>query len=83
MSTLCDQLVAISDIFGKARGVGRKRISTIVLYQGSKLDAVANGLADVTTRTWERAMQYYSDHWPENVPWPNFVVRPQPNDKVS
>lgn len=78
MRNLRTQLVIVSDIFGNARGIGRKRVSTIVLGQGSKLDAVATGSADVTTKTWERAMQYYSDNWPKNAVWPVSIARPTP-----
>ena len=78
MKNLRTQLVIVSDIFANARGIGRKRVSTIVLGQGSKLDAVANGSADVTTKTWEKAMQYYSNHWPQNAVWPVSIDRPLP-----
>lgn len=80
---LREQLVIVSDLFASARGIGRKRVSTIVLDQGSKLDAVARGSADVTTRTWERAMQYFSDHWPEGADWPVSIARPKPRRQGS
>ncbi|WP_295894872.1 hypothetical protein [uncultured Bartonella sp.] len=82
MRNLRNQLVIVSDIFGNARGIGRKRVSTIVLGQGSKLDAIANGSADVTTKTWEKAMQYYSDNWPKNAVWPVSIARPTPQQQA-
>lgn len=80
---LCEQLVIVSDLFAQARGVGRKRVSTIVLNQGSKLDAIAIGSADVTTKTWEKAMQYFSDHWVDEVEWPVHIARPLPQSVVT
>ncbi|MBD9445781.1 MULTISPECIES: hypothetical protein [unclassified Rhizobium] len=76
--TLREQLILVSDTFGQARGLGRQRVSTIVLNRGSTLDGVAIGEKDVTTGTFERAMQWFSDNWPEGAEWPTDVGRPQP-----
>ncbi|MGR9252713.1 hypothetical protein [Rhizobium leguminosarum] len=77
MMTLREQLILVSDSFGSARGLGRQRVSTIVLNRGSTLDGVASGEKDVTTGTFERAMQWFSDNWPEGTEWPQDVQRPE------
>lgn len=74
--TLREQLIAVSDAFGAARGIGRQRVSTIVLNRGSTLDLVAEGRADVTTAIFERSMHWFSDNWPDNLDWPAGVPRP-------
>lgn len=56
--------------------IGRQRVSTIVLQRGATLQRIADGEADVTTGTFERAMQWFSDHWPKGADWPADVPRP-------
>lgn len=74
--TLREQLITISDIFAQARGIGRQRLSTIVLNRGSTLDRIADGDSDLTTGTFEKAMLWFSVNWPESVDWPADVPRP-------
>ena len=33
---------------------------------------------DVTTRRAARVTQYFSDHWPAALPWPDDILRPDP-----
>jgi hypothetical protein len=72
---LREQLLTTADRFGLLAGIGRKRVSTIVLNRGSKLDDIADG-GDLTTGTFERAMQWFSDNWPDDASWPENVERP-------
>lgn len=72
---MCEQILLISDRYGAIAGIGRKRVSTIVMNRGSKLDDIAEG-GDLSTRTFERAMQWFSDNWPEGQPWPEGISRP-------
>lgn len=84
---LKDQLLLVADTYAEAAGIGRKRVSTIVLNRGATLDAIAEGRADVTTGTFEKAMLWFSASWPANVAWPEGVTRPdkfpQDADRVS
>lgn len=72
-----DQIVRIADLYAASAGIGRKRLSTIVFNRGAKLDSIADG-GDLATGTFEKAMQWFSDHWPKNLDWPDEVTRPQP-----
>lgn len=74
--TLREQLILVSDEFGRARGIGRQRVSTIVLNRGSTLDLLAQGRSDLNTGTFERAMLWFSENWPEAAKWPTGVSRP-------
>ncbi|WP_234839320.1 hypothetical protein [Sinorhizobium medicae] len=65
----------MADTFAQARGIGRKRVSTLVLNRGSKLDDIAAG-GDLATGTFERAMLWLSENWPEGAEWPAGVPRP-------
>lgn len=75
MTNLRDQLLTVSDAYGAARGISRSRVSTIVFNAGLALDRVASG-RDLTTRKFERALQWFSDHWPQGTRWPKGVSRP-------
>ncbi|MCA1368095.1 hypothetical protein I6F15_11850 [Bradyrhizobium sp. BRP14] len=74
--TLREQLILVSDEFGRARGIGRQRVSTIVLNRGSTLDLLAQGRSDLNTGTFERAMLWFAENWPERAEWPAGVPRP-------
>lgn len=69
------QILLTTDCYAQALGIGRMRVSKIVLNRGSKLDDIAQG-GDLVTGTFERAMQWLSDHWPDGVEWPEKVPRP-------
>lgn len=72
-----EQILILTDRYGATLGIGRKRVSTIVLNRGSKLDDVAAG-GDLTTGVFERAVQWLSDNWPDGAEWPAAVRRPAP-----
>ena len=75
MTSLRDQLIAVSDIYAAHRGLSRARVSTIVFSSGMSLDRIASG-RDLNTGSWERAMRWFSDNWPEGAAWPDEVPRP-------
>lgn len=74
MSQISD-LLLVSDAFCAATGMGRKRLSTLMLQRGARLDELAGG-GDLGTRTWAKAMRWLSDNWPDDVEWPEGVKRP-------
>ncbi|MFN3549252.1 MAG: hypothetical protein ACK4U0_17330 [Mesorhizobium sp.] len=71
------KLLAVADAYSFAAGIGRKRVSTIVLNGGAKLDAIAGG-ADLTTGTYEKAMAWFAANWPDGAVWPGDVSHPEP-----
>jgi hypothetical protein len=75
MTPLKTQIVILSDAYGRAVKLGRKRISTIVFNRGSKIDQIDQG-GDLNTASYERALQWFSAHWPEGAEWPADVPRP-------
>ena len=72
---LREQIIVVADRYAEAAGIGRKRVSTIVLNRGSKLDDIAEG-GDLTTGTFERAMMWFSTNWPQDLAWPEDIDRP-------
>ena len=33
-----------------------------------------------TVKTYNRVLQWFSDHWPPHLPWPEDISRPEPSD---
>lgn len=73
---LLEQIIVVADVFADARGIGRKRVSTLVFNRGSKIDDIVSGGADINTRNFERAMEWFSENWPSGAEWPPAVERP-------
>lgn len=76
------QLMATSDLYCAAANRSRSRVATIIFNDGKKLDLVAAG-ADLTTRSFENAMRWFSDNWPEGIDWPEGVRRPLPTRRSA
>jgi hypothetical protein len=72
------QLLTTAAAYGGARHLSESRVSKLVFGDGQKLTSLSNG-ADLNTRRFEAAMQWFSDHWPEGAAWPEAVPRPIPS----
>jgi hypothetical protein len=76
------EIVEVADRYAEALGIGRKRVSFIVLNRGSRLDQIADG-GDLNTGTFESAMQWFSDNWPDGLDWPEGILRPVAQDRME
>lgn len=72
---MTNQLVIVADIWCAATGKSRARLSTLIFSSGRRLDAIAEG-SDLATRSFERALVWLSQTWPEGAVWPDDVARP-------
>lgn len=75
--TLTAKLIRAADAYCAAAGRSRSRVSTLIFGGGDRLDGVAGG-NDLNTRSFEKAMRWFSDNWPAGTPWPEGVERPTP-----
>jgi hypothetical protein len=74
------QIVAfmkVIDGYCAAAGLAEATVSTRVFNDGKRITEVRAG-ADIGMRRVEKAIQWFSDNWPENTPWPEGVYRPVP-----
>lgn len=76
--TAIEKILTTAEAMRVATGLDEKRLSGRVFNDRAKLFALRNG-ADLTTGRFESAMKWFSDNWPENVPWPENVERPTPS----
>ena len=75
--SLITSLISVADAFCLARTIVRATLSSTMLADHRVLDRVARG-GSMTTRNYERAMQWMSDRWPDGAIWPADVPRPEP-----
>ena len=73
--TLTSQLLIVADLYCAAVRRSRSRISALVFGDGLRLEGVATG-KDLNTRSWEKAMRWFSENWPADLAWPEGVERP-------
>lgn len=76
-----EHLLAVSRAYAAIEGVPLSTVSSRVLDDGKKLSAIEAG-ADIQVRRLERALQWFSDHWPSGD-WPSEVPRPSPSAEVA
>lgn len=81
--TLLDQLLIVSKAYCASTGLSQSRVSTLVLKGGKRLEAIDAGNSDIATRIFERAMLWFSVHWPADKPWPEDIDRPEPPAEVD
>lgn len=81
---LKEQLIHLATVFatytdtrGRDGQITLSGISTKIFNDGKTLARVAEG-GDVTTGSFERARQWFSDNWPEGALWPDNIPRPAP-----
>lgn len=74
--TLIQQLLTLSGVYAGAAGVKASTVSWRVFGDAKKIDAIADG-ADLQTRRFEAAVQWFSDNWPIGIEWPADVERPR------
>jgi len=53
-------------------------ISRLATGSGQTISRLESG-RDITTRRADRALRWFSNHWPEHLEWPPDVPRPEPS----
>ena len=70
-----DSLLLLARTYGAHLKLELQTVSWRVLGDTKKLAAIEGG-ADLNTRRFERAVQWFADNWPEDAVWPEAVDRP-------
>lgn len=74
---LRDQLSAVIRAYADASGLSLARVSTLVFSDGKRATKILAGETDITTGTYERAMQWFAANWPADAAWPAGIARPE------
>lgn len=72
---LAEILLRCADAYGEAKKLARPTVSALILRDSRVFDRVDRG-GSISIRNFERAMQWFSDHWPDATPWPDGIDRP-------
>ena len=72
---LKDSLLLVASTFATARGLSPSRVSTLAFGDGKIISRLTSG-SDLTTGRFESGMDWFSENWPADEPWPEGVVRP-------
>lgn len=72
---LRDQLLTVSEAYAQAVGRSEARISTIVYGSGNAISRLRAG-ADMGSERLHNGLQWFTDNWPAETPWPVGVPRP-------
>jgi hypothetical protein len=72
-----EHLLTLARLYGEVVGIEQSTVSSRVFDDGKKLGAIEQG-SDIQVRRLERAVQWFSDHWPADQEWPAGIARPAP-----
>ena len=71
-------LLRLAEIFAAHRGLSLATVSNYVCRHARLFDRLKAGCS-CTLRTYLHAIQWFSDHWPSNLEWPEEIAkRPDP-----
>lgn len=80
--TQIDDILRLANDFGRARGIGLPRVSTIIFNDGKRLAQLENG-ADMGVMSATAAIQKFSNEWPRGVKWPKGIRRPKAQREIE
>lgn len=70
-----DDLISLTRTYATHIGLSLPTVSTYMGGSGDTIDRLTRG-HDITTRRLSRFVQWFSDHWPEDLEWPDDIPRP-------
>ena len=72
-----EHLLILARAYAASIGKPLSTVSSRIFDDGKKLDAIAAG-ADLYSGRLNKAVQWFSDNWPDGLDWPEGVSRPAP-----
>ena len=78
MNALDATLVTLASGYARWRGVSLWRVGHLAANRGSFFVDLKEGRRHCQTDTYSRVLQWFSDHWPAELPWPAEAPRPEP-----
>ena len=68
-------LLILFECYCRRVKLSQSRVSTLVFNHGGRIARIRAG-RDFTVGSYERALRWFSDHWPEGLIWPAGIERP-------
>jgi hypothetical protein len=72
-----NDLLTLSDGYRAAKGLSESRIASLVGGTGIFFRRIRAG-GDCSATVYQRALRWFSEHWPDGTDWPSGVIRPSP-----
>ena len=78
MAAMADinDLLKLVEVYAGATGLAEATISTKVLNDGKRIEAIRDG-CDIGVRRLDEAISWFSANWPEQARWPRGIPRPE------
>lgn len=77
-----NSLIDLAETFAAATGVSLATIGKRALNDNTFLTRIVHGQT-FTVRTYDRVVQWLSDNWPKDAPWPSSVERPKKKSRAA
>lgn len=74
--TPISSLLTLVETYCAARGIAEATLSKRVFSDGKRIAGIRAG-SDIGVRRHAEAVQWFSDHWPDGLTWPEDVDRPE------
>ena len=71
-------LVELADALATHKNVRLWRLGHLAAGRGAFFVVLKSGKRHCQTNTYDRVLQWFSDHWPEGLDWPPDIPRPEP-----
>ena len=71
-------LIQLADLYGRHLGITHWAVSYRIFRKGDFFSRIQSG-KDCTLKTCARVLQWFSDNWPADLPWPSDIPRTTPN----
>ena len=68
-------LLTLFECYCRRAKLSQARVSTLVFNHGGRIARIRAG-RDFTIGSYVRALRWFSNHWPEELPWPAGIERP-------
>jgi len=68
-------LLTLFECYCRRVKLSQSRVSSLVFNHGGRITRIRAG-RDFTVGSYERALQWFSNHWPEGLHWPVGIERP-------
>lgn len=68
-------LIVLAEAFCAVTGRSESRVASLVGGTGIFYRRLRNG-GGCSAAVYQRALQWFSDHWPSDTPWPEGIARP-------
>lgn len=76
-------ILFLAERYRAARNLSLKTVSVYAAGRGGFLTELAAGERGITLARRDRILQWFSDHWPDDLEWPAAIPRPPKSTEAA